>query len=383
MNNIISSIKVVVIGSIHHNTLGVIRSLGEIGIDIKNIHVLLVSNSISEKNMITVSSYVTKENVGYIGNCDKIINWLTNLAKDGEKRVIICCSDATAETVINNSSYLSAWFKTPSTALNVLELMEKDVQCTIAEKCGLRIPYSAVYNKGECLNWNIFPCITKPIKSAFGAGKQDIFIDKNPEELESSLKQIEADTIQIQEYIEKEVEFQLIGCSLDAGKHIIIPGYTTIIRQPPNTNTGYLKYSSIDELNFDVNSVYEFIKQIGYSGLFSVEFLRGMDGNDYYLEINMRNDGNAYCVQSAGVNLPFIWSYYQMYGELPEVKLGISKSIYFIPDFNDLKVAIRSVGIFRWIKDFITADSHSIYNKKDMKPFIYEFKRQIRRVFHL
>ena len=42
-------------------------------------------------------------------------------------------------------------------------------------------------------------------------------------------------------------------------------------------------------------------------------FVRDNEGNDYFLEINMRNDGNAYCVTSAGVNLPYIWCYYQLH----------------------------------------------------------------------
>ena len=59
-----------------------------------------------------------------------------------------------------------------------------------------------------------------------------------------------------------------------------------------------------------IEKVEKFIREIGYKGLFSVEFIRDAVGNDYFLEINMRNDGNAYCVQCAGVNLPNIWYKY-------------------------------------------------------------------------
>ena len=114
--------------------------------------------------------------------------------------------------------------------------------------------------------------------------------------------------------------------------------------------------------------------------MFSVEFLRGQDGNNYFLEINMRNDGNAYCVQSAGVNLPFIWVYYQTFFKMPATNLKVDKEIFFIPDFNDLKVAVRTDGFFSWLKDFMLAESHSIYNKKDMRPFIFEIARQIKRI---
>ena len=51
------------------------------------------------------------------------------------------------------------------------------------------------------------------------------------------------------------MELQLIGCSLNAGEKIIIPGFTKLIRQPKNTNTGYLLYSPIDQLDFDREAV--------------------------------------------------------------------------------------------------------------------------------
>ena len=53
-----------------------------------------------------------------------------------------------------------------------------------------------------------------------------------------------------------------------------------------------------------------FIREVGYTGLFSMEFLRDKYGNDYFMEINFRNDGNAISVTEAGVNLPYIWYAY-------------------------------------------------------------------------
>ena len=43
-------IKVVIIGGIHHNTLGVIRSLGENDISINNIKVILVDEHYKKEN---------------------------------------------------------------------------------------------------------------------------------------------------------------------------------------------------------------------------------------------------------------------------------------------------------------------------------------------
>lgn len=374
-------IDVVVIGSLHHNTLGVVRSLGEAGIEESNIYVLLVGNNFSKNNIITTSKYVKKDNVYYIRDYSEILSWLSKNKHESEP-VIICCSDGAAEAVIKSNELLAGVYKSPNTFMPVSQLAVKSFQDQIAEECGLTIPVSADYNVADKIDWELFPCIIKPYKSATGAGKDDVRIIHTRAELDKNISSIKAEKIQIQQFIQKEMEFQLIGCSLDAGENIIIPGFTKLIRQPQNTNTGYLLYSPIDQLTYDKESVEKFIRTIGYSGLFSVEFIRDNDGNDYFLEINMRNDGNAYCVESAGVNLPYIWAYYQTFGNMPDVPTAFKKPVYFIPDFNDLKLAFREIGLFRWLKQFRQAQSHSIYNKKDMGPFRYEFWRQVKRVLN-
>lgn len=372
-------VRVVVIGTIHHNTLGVIRSLGEAGIIKENISVLLVGEHAGKKNIISSSKYVSKTMVFSVNNYSEVVNWL--LENKRKKSVIICCSDGAAETVINAKEQLYEDYKIPDTVLSITDLTRKSYQAEIAKKCGLLIPRSVDFTVSQPVEWDTFPCIIKPYKSTAGAGKEDVRIFNSKGEFVQSLASLGSDIIQIQQYIDKEMEYQLIGCSLEAGQTIIIPGFTKMIRQPKNTNTGYLLYSPIDKLIFDRECVEKFIRTIGYSGLFSVEFIRAKNGKDYFLEINMRNDGNAYCVESAGVNLPYIWTYYQAYGHLPEAPVSFSEQIYFIPDFNDLKIALKEIGLLKWLQQFRKAQSHSIYNKKDMGPFRFEFCRQVKRTF--
>lgn len=373
------SISVAVIGGEHHNTLGVIRSLGEQGISKKNIHVLLIGKNIADKNIISVSKYVLFQNVNHIKSYDMIVGWLLRLAKDGKKRVVISCSDGASEVIISNKQTLLEKFYLPSSKIDISLLMNKNVQNEIAANCGLNVPQSIVVKHGDDFEWERFPCITKPLKSINGGGKFDICIASSWEELNDVIGSIKAEKIQIQEFINKKIEFQLIGCSLNSGEIIIIPGYTKILRQPSNTNTGYLEYNPIENFRYNSDAVKSFIKKIGYSGLFSIEFIRDVNGTDYFLEINMRNDGNAYCVNSAGVNLPFIWCYYSISGKIPNLPVSFDKPIKFIPDFNDLKVAISQKCILNWIVDFISAESHSIYNSKDLKPFFVEIMNQIKR----
>lgn len=362
--------KAVIVGGIHHNTLGVIRSLGENGIPENNIKVILVDDHFKKKNIISSSKYVNKQNIVYVRKNEECINALLNSIEE-KRQTIICCSDGTAETVIAHCEELEQWYNLPSTKLDIRECMSKEKQSKLAAECGFYLPQSSVFLKHDNIIWNKFPCIIKPIKSVLG-GKADIKISNNIVELQSALKNVSSDTIQIQEYINKKMEFQLIGCSLDGGKEVIIPGYTTIIRQPDNTNTGYLKYAPIKELSFDIQRAKKYLNKIGYSGLFSLEFIRDNNNDDYFLEINLRNDGNAYCVKTAGVNLPYIWVYYQTFHKMPNCSKSVGKTVYFMPDWNDFRRGIKTVGVIGWLKESKQAESHAVFNKKDIKPFFIQ-----------
>ena len=373
-------IKAIIIGGLHHNTLGVKRSLGEAGIKKDNIHVLIVEKNAIKKNFVAASKYIAKGNILYIKNSQEIIPWLITASKIYNGAVITCCSDEASEVVINHYNELNKWYKLPSIKRDIIEYMSKENQSELAVRCGLNIPKSQVIKSNEYDEWNIFPCITKPFKSATGAGKADIKISRDKSELDIAMHSTESEYVQIQEYISKELEYQLIGCSLEGGELIIIPGYTRLIRQPLNTNTGYLEYSPISGFSYDVEAVKSFIKSLGYSGLFSMEFLRDKDNIDYFLEINMRNDGNAYCVKTAGVNLPYIWNYYQTFKKMPVCPVTFTKPVRFMPDLSDARRGIQTVGLLRWIKEFFCAESHSVYNTKDLKPIIVQISEKFSRI---
>jgi hypothetical protein len=53
--------------------------------------------------------------------------------------------------------------------------------------------------------------------------------------------------LESQQFVEKAFEFQLIGCSLDGGREIIIPGVSVILRQSKSSNTGFLQYRELDD----------------------------------------------------------------------------------------------------------------------------------------
>lgn len=364
--------KIIIIGGVHHNTLGVVRSLGEVGLT-DNIILLSVS---TDDSFVCKSRYVRKENICVVRDEDSIVTKVLSISKNQKKNpVVICCGDSYIAMIDNAYDLLSPYCILPTTNKQgrIVHFLDKETQCILAEECGLKVPlHFSFEDKEKCNLASLpYPCIIKPMNSVVG-GKLDIVICSTKDNLEAYLLIKKGNYLHIEEYITKTMEFQLIGCSLE--QKIIIPGYTTIIRQPQNTNTGYLKYSPIQDGVIPatlIDKVEKLIRSIGYKGLFSVEFIRDSAGNDYFLEINMRNDGNAYCVQSAGVNLPYIWCKYASESSA-EIKdpIVFERPIYLMPEFNDIR-NIFNVGVVQWLRECFTADAHTVFDKHDLVPFFW------------
>lgn len=368
--------KTIVLGGNHHNTLGVVRSLGQ-----SNVHpIVYIPDKNLHKSFVFKSRYVSESYVFH--DYDECIEHLVHhFHAEDNKPVVICTSDHAISCVDKNYNRLKDLFCLPGCGKQGVlnQLMNKEVMGDLAKRVGFTLPNHCIVN-GDKIPDNInYPCITKPLSSVAGH-KSDIHICKNVDDLINALKDKNKDDItQIQDYIDIEFEYQLIGCSLNGGSNLIIPGYTRIIRSEKGSNTGFLEYRPIQELDYDDKKCTEFIKACNYSGLFSLEFIRGKDGCDYFLEINFRNDGNAFAVTGAGVNLPIIWVKFCS-GESIENELkNAVKSIYVMPEFMDyVHVLKKRISLSLWLKDVRRTECFFYYNKKDMSPFWCKLRETIK-----
>ena len=363
--------NVIVIGGNHHNTLGVIRSLGYKGIF---PYVLLITEN--KKPYVCCSKYIKQYIV--LSNANEIVCQLLTL-KDifADKPVIISCADIVTAELDSHQSLLEDYYYLPVGMGDIVQIMNKEKMSQIARDCGMLTPRNIQLNDVDFNDDRQY--IIKPLKSIEGA-KSDIAIVRNRMDLDDYLSSVHCRDIQIQEFVEKDIEFQLIGVSLNGGENVIIPGASIILRQPENTNTGYLKYVGFDSFDFDgYERCKDFIRTIGYSGLFSIEFLRGKDGKDYFMEINMRNDGNAICVTASGVNLPYIWySYCLKSEEWSHESSKAVREVLVMPEFDDfVNVLKRKVSFLQWIKDVHKTDCFMEYDKSDTKPFYRGMRHQL------
>lgn len=363
--------NIIIIGSgNHHNTLGVIRAIGRAGLGVD-----LVTYDNAKKNYIACSKYVTTHHI--LASKEELFSYLNSLEVNGEKQIVISCADIVTEYLNQHRDILSKKFILPGTPIqgHMLELMDKTTMISMAAKHNIFAP--EVWHLSEDYNKVTFPCITKSHVSSHG-GKADIIICHSKNELDFFLKDND-DDIFVQSYINKKEEVQFIGCSLNGGDEIIIPGMTKVFRSQPNTNTGFLEYGPIDSFYDEtVKNAKAYIKDCQYSGLFSIEFLRGQDDMIWFLEINFRNDGNAICVTEAGINLPLIWVKANR-GENYKKEIKIPNKIIVMPEFQDFKLVLqRKVGIWQWLKDWKRTDAFMEYASDDKRPFFQYIIDKIR-----
>lgn len=369
--------NVFVIGGNHHNILGVIRSLGERG-----IKPYVIIQSEEESPYVRLSKYI--QHYWIVKKDNEVLNLLRQEGMKLNKRaVLIICADGMSSLVDIHYDELKQWFFLPGSIVQgrITELMDKEVMSKVARETGLHVPQSSAEKTREKHAVSIpMPWIVKPLMSKNGS-KSDIECIFNEEEWQNYCSRHDS-LVQVQQLIEKDYEYQLIGLSLNGGNEVVIPGYSFVIRSSTTTNTGFLHYMPLDDSLCDVVAKgREFIRKTGYSGLFSLEFLKGKDGEDYFMEINFRNDGNAICVTAAGVNLPYIWYLYNVGGDYhKEIDESSVHSVYVMPEFADISLLWhRKLNLFVWLKDIYRTDRFMEYDQYDKAPFWQLFNASIKK----
>lgn len=370
--------KIIVIGGNHHNTLGVIRSLGY-----KGLKSSLVLVGKYENPFVKYSRYI--DDFVEVDNEDDAITTLVDNKHKNKNAVVIACSDGMSSALDIHRNELIDTYRIPCSTIQgkITEIMNKEVMSQLARNIGFNVPSSWIFENEEDLYKVDFPCITKPILSISGL-KSDIVICSNVNELRDVVNGGSCKRFQVQKFVDKDFEYQLIGLSINGGEELIIPGFSRCIRPCLGTNTGFLHYESLNDNYAPLDLCKKFVRATGYSGLFSIEFLRDKKGVDYFMEMNFRNDGNAICVTASGTNLPYIWYLANSGGDYKsELASSSFKSIFVMPEFADYKNFVRNhkITLRNWIVDMSRTSKFMVFDRTDMRPFIAEIGNIINRAF--
>lgn len=293
--------EVVIIGDTTHNTLSAVRSLG-----VANIPFTLILKGNDEACNVSKSKYVRRNRLFRISDIDECVP-LLELLSGG---TIICTFDEAAEWVDRHEPELSKKFVTPCRGKQIGTLFNKAEQCKLAEECGLTVPKSQLYRRGEDMaKIDIpYPIILKPLQSTQGE-KSDIHIVHDVRSLSEAMElQSECTDFILQEFIDKEYELDCIGVVTDS--EVIVAGAVQKIRHYPHLigAGAYGIFRPLKDLNIDMCSLEKFLHRSHYHGPFSVEFLHTKENKNYFMEVNFRNEGLAQAATAAGANLHALYA---------------------------------------------------------------------------
>ena len=363
--------RALVIGGDHHNTLGVVESLGQ-----KGIRPYVILFTPCRKCYVPHSKYVES---GW--NCseeNELIACITSNFNDRvNKTVIIATNDIVADILDRHFDEIKdiSYVPTVKPAGDLNRTISKEHMSHLAKEVGLNVPQTWILEDGKIPPSINYPVITKAISSVQGT-KDNIKVCYTVDDLESFIRHQQAcSVIQIQKFIEKEFEFQLLGVSLNAGEEVFIPGRTHIDRPKGLDNTFFLWFDKVESsLQPLVEKAIAFVRKTGYSGPFSIEFLRDKTtGTDYFTEMNFRNDGNAYVVTAAGTNIPYIY-YLSLTGGnyKKELKESHVNKTYMAPEFYYFtRMLVGEVPFMEWLRNMRRCDCYTTFFKNDRRAFCF------------
>lgn len=351
--------NVIIVGVIHHNTLSLVRCFGQCGIKV----IFLTYGS--GDDYVSCSKYI---NASYTAcNSNEALQTLYEITKELKNKPIVITADDDFASLIDLSYDKfkdRCYFFNAGESGRITYYMDKSIQTQLAKETGFNIPIT-ILSKGVNMTHEgiSYPVIIKPKESIHGGKK--IAVCTSEVDLIDAMREFnENETILIQEYIVKDYEIVILGCSY--GSKIIIPGYIIKHRDYLGGTTYSTIYSSACLSQDILDASKKFIEQVKYEGLFGIECIFSK-GKYYFIEANLRNDATTYSLCVAGANLP-MWYYSQITGErCPEFNV---RSIESMVEFCDLLNVLKCrVNPFKWIKQLRNCECKYFYNQDDIKPY--------------
>ena len=382
MEQIEQNRKYIIFGGDGINPLGIVRSLGEIGIKTDIIRY------VESEHFATVekSKYVNKAYYGTTS--EELLDILLENYGNESLKPVVFFTDERNEAFFDsqyNTLKEKFIFYNAGVENGINNLLRKDVQCELAEKCGIKVPRYEVLDTGVLPTTVPYPVITKTLTSNDGRWKKDMMICHNEDELKAAYKEIQAKQIMVEEFVEGTNEVDLKGFSIRGGEQI----YFTALKKWKYKDQGhkwlmYFEPCRDDELK---NKLTDLIRKANYSGIFDAEFIQAHNGDLVFLEVNWRTGMFNYNHSVEGVNLPFLWTKSTIDGRIDEKNILPSQEPYTTMDeIGTFADVLRHPNLFiKWLFALKKADILYYYNKRDQKPCSIAwgrfFKRKIRNAF--
>jgi len=264
----------------------------------------------------------------------------------------------------------------------IKQLQEKNLQVKLAAQSGFNVPrsieISLVEEIDNLVNFDA-PYLIKPLMSIEGA-KSDIIVCYTIEELKGKAKSVLSHTprLLLQQYIDKDYEFSILGCAKKNGEVLIPAKEIKLTIFPPKT--GLESKAIMAELTEEslITAINNIINTIGYIGTFSVELMHNTkDGNFYFTEINLRNDGAQPFVRKYGYNLPLI--HVDDLLDLPmQLPHKTHPGLYLWEMHHFQAWRHHNIAFAKWLSEILKKRGFLISCWRDIRPFFKQFQPVVR-----
>ena len=352
----------IVVGTGSYNDLGIIRSLGE-----KKIPVYYVTDKI-HAYPIHKSRYIVKTSY-----CDmtekKLIETIKFICSEcNAYGVVFPTSDITALYLDRNYISLKEFCSFSHARGRLEHEMDKLQMVNRAGTAGLNVPFSISADAGNLPNCVNFPCIVKPLASAFGE-KSDIAMCNDFAELSIAAEAYvnkNSEKILIQDLVTNvKQEIAVAGLSLPDGD-ILIKGVVSKYCIMWNGCTIYGEFCVNENSNL-YEKIKRYIHDVGYIGIFDMEFIEDNSGEYHFIECNYRNGAYGYAASAAGFNMPYIF-FQSVTSQTWNYPQEMRSVVFMEEQFYVLNLLQKKISLWSWLKNTLTSDVFLYFNKKDIGP---------------
>lgn len=370
MNNTYEGHKIIVFALEHYNPLGLIRSLGENGVFPIYISVKRRGPAACLSRYISVCHHVDSVEAGY-----ELL--LSEYGDEDKKPYVLFSDDKSIGYFDLHYDEIKDKFivYNAGRAGRINEYMNKEFILQLAKKHGFNVLETYVVKVGEIPDGIVYPVITKDIDPNSGSWKSDVYICENEEELREAYTKITSPVIQLQRFVDKKNEYAIEGFTVDHGRQMFVG---TTLTWKYLIKGYYSPYHDVFmmkdmEMRRKLEAMFE---EIGFEGIFEVEFLIDKDDTYYFLEINFRASAWNYSSTVVGMPLSYLWVKSMEAGRIDPAD---EKEFEDFTDMSEVidygkRVDSGMVSLAEWLKDFKEAKNTYYYNKDDMAPFEYLYE---------
>ena len=370
MNNSYNGHLVIVFALEHYNPLNMIRAFGEQGINPVYISVKRRYEVATKSKYISKLHCVDSVEDGFL----LLINQYGGLSEETGKKPYILFSDD--KSVGYFDLHFEEWkdkFITYNAGCNgrINEFMDKYEIQQCAKRHGFNVLDSYVIKKGDPVPDELwYPIITKDISPNLGSWKSDVFICQDKQELVEALEKITCPLIMLQHFVDKQNEMALEGYTINNGKEMQI---ITQMKWKYLIQGYYSPFHDVcmftdKDMEIRLQAMFE---EIGFEGVFEVEFLIDKDGTYYFMETNFRASAWNPTCKFAGMPLPYLWVKGMMNGYIDPNDRKEFEPFTSMSEIIDYSKRVEGglCSIAEWLRDFKDAMCVYIYDKEDRGPW--------------